>query len=241
MLETSKLCGKCKIIKLISEFNKRCDSKDGYRNYCKPCMANSNKEYRINNLSKIQSQKKEMYLKNKDDILIKRKIYNDENKDKISERKKLYYLENIEKFKIKNAKYRSDNIIRLKKKDIEYYNSNKSTRKEYLKIYRSSVHGKMVINNLSNKRRSLKRKTYDGTVPLDSVYPLTAELEQLLMYQNYKCNNCGCDITKEKHLDHHIPLSKGGQHSICNVVWLCPKCNLIKGANMPDSKLHIGF
>ena len=32
-----KTCSKCKITKELIDFEKRVDSKDGYRNYCRTC------------------------------------------------------------------------------------------------------------------------------------------------------------------------------------------------------------
>ncbi len=81
--------------------------------------------------------------------------------------------------------------------------------------------------------------TSDGKIPIDNIYPLTIELINLLELQNYKCNSCGCDISKYKELDHHMPLSKGGNHSIDNVVWLCPDCNRSKSAKVPKEPLRI--
>ena len=53
---------------------------------------------------------------------------------------------------------------------------------------------------------------------------------------------CGIEVTLLKpvtrddyaHLDHIIPLSKGGPHLLSNVQTLCRKCNLEKSDMMPD-------
>ncbi len=53
----------------------------------------------------------------------------------------------------------------------------------------------------------------------------------LLKEQNFRCNICDCYLvkSKEKQLDHIKPVSKGGEHKIGNVQWLCKVCNLKKG------------
>lgn len=58
-------------------------------------------------------------------------------------------------------------------------------------------------------------------------------IKRLMEIQKHKCAYCHCDITKERHLDHIIPLSKGGKHEFTNVQLLCPQCNLQKGAMHP--------
>ena len=45
-----------------------------------------------------------------------------------------------------------------------------------------------------------------------------------------RCHICGKKAGKSWHLDHIIPLSKGGAHSYLNVAVACPKCNLCKNA-----------
>jgi 5-methylcytosine-specific restriction endonuclease McrA len=48
-----------------------------------------------------------------------------------------------------------------------------------------------------------------------------------------KCQWCGCDVPyKEMHLDHVIPLAKGGEHSYANTQVLCASCNGRKGAKL---------
>ena len=49
---TKKICSKCKIEKDVCEFNKRKDSKDGLRGYCKKCHVGYTNGYVQNNLKK---------------------------------------------------------------------------------------------------------------------------------------------------------------------------------------------
>jgi 5-methylcytosine-specific restriction endonuclease McrA len=45
------------------------------------------------------------------------------------------------------------------------------------------------------------------------------------------CHICGAVVDENKwHLDHIVPISKGGAHSYTNVATSHPKCNLEKGA-----------
>lgn len=51
--------------------------------------------------------------------------------------------------------------------------------------------------------------------------------------QKNKCWWCGVELTKGYHVDHRIPLSKGGSNAISNLVVSCPTCNFHKAAKMP--------
>lgn len=75
---------------------------------------------------------------------------------------------------------------------------------------------------IAARRRARRRSSDDGTVTLSAV-------KALLKPQENRCNYCmiSFDIAT-KHLDHIVPLAKGGPHSISNVQFLCSTCNLTK-------------
>jgi 5-methylcytosine-specific restriction endonuclease McrA len=52
-------------------------------------------------------------------------------------------------------------------------------------------------------------------------------------YQRWKCVVCLVSIKKKYHLDHIVPLAKGGTHTRENVQLLCPSCNVRKSAKDP--------
>ena len=48
--------------------------------------------------------------------------------------------------------------------------------------------------------------------------------------QDWYCNYCGKRIENGNHIDHMVPLQKGGSNDFNNLQLLCVKCNLRKGA-----------
>ena len=50
------------------------------------------------------------------------------------------------------------------------------------------------------------------------------------------CVYCGINISSrsERHLDHIVPLSKSGSHTIGNVQWTCVACNLLKSNKLEE-------
>ncbi len=185
------------------------------------------KEYRIKNREKLSLQEKEYRKLNKDKYSKFSKEWKKKNKDKISSAGKKYYEENSKDIKAYQKEYNIENKEKVAKRKKEYYKSEK---------------GSMVKINSENKRRHIKKMKSDGTLSLRYVYPLTKELQNLLDKQDNKCNNCRCKISRELkniHLDHHIPLSKGGSHSIDNVAWLCAECNMKKHDTLPTLPLII--
>jgi hypothetical protein len=70
---------------------------------------------------------------------------------------------------------------------------------------------------------------------------------KVLKRQNFRCP-CGQklkfkssqellydDNAEVGHVDHIIPLARGGTNDITNFQALCPKCNLSKGVKLPDT------
>lgn len=63
--------------------------------------------------------------------------------------------------------------------------------------------------------------------------------ESIYKRDGYKCKSCSCIVVKSKTyqpnqatIDHVIPISKGGSHTIDNVVTMCMSCNSKKSAKV---------
>ena len=54
------------------------------------------------------------------------------------------------------------------------------------------------------------------------------DLTSLLRRQYHECALCRSVLDTTKHLDHIVPISRGGKHRIGNLQWLCRTCNLRK-------------
>lgn len=238
----SKKCTNCDKTKDISMFGKRKSSKDGLNNSCKVCSSNYMKEYQKKNEEILKEYRKEYVVKNKEKRKEYRNEYNKKNKLKISDDKKKFYRKNKKKIGQKSKEHRENNKEYYVKYNKSYRCDNKEYLSKYKKEYGKTEVGRMSILNACHKRRDIKFSKSDGTIPQHMNYPLTKELQDLLDRQDNKCNNCKCKISREKkniQLDHHIPISRGGHHSISNVVFLCNACNLTKGAKVPDTLLLI--
>lgn len=151
---------------------------------------------------------------------------------------KLYYLNNINNVDNRIKEYRKEykrknkDILNLKRriyyennkeKHISYYKLNKEKIAKYYREYFKTELGKVASKNARHKRR-LKLKNGDVTN------------EQLLeLQQNSKvCYWCNTTLkNKVVHIDHYVPLAKGGKHTLDNLVVSCEKCNRSKHAKDP--------
>ncbi len=173
----TKVCGKCKEEKNVSEFGVSRRDKDGLLYCCKICNNQRSEKYRKNNPDKTKESSKNYRLKNLEQRKIKRKEYYLENRDIIREREKIFR----EKYKPKRAirrkeRRKNDNIYGL-------VNDVRTRIWKYLKIH-----------NITKKN-----KTFDivGCTPQE----LKEHLEKQFV------DGMNWDNRKEWHIDHIIPLS----------------------------------
>ena len=225
-----KICTSCKIEKDLEDFPKRKDSKDGRRAKCNICMNEKARTYydEVNREKKLASNK--IWAKeHKEEMLKWGREYYERNSEKQMEKSKKWRKENPEEWKILTKRHyqKHKEEIRIERKS--FRDNNKEKLKEQRKEYRQSEAWKIAKKNDSNRRRSEKIKTSNGTIS-------TKALKELIIKQDYKCKYCNCDldfsVKNSVHLDHVVPLSKGGTHTIENVVYSCASCNLQKGASL---------
>jgi 5-methylcytosine-specific restriction endonuclease McrA len=230
-----KTCSKCGVEKPIEDFRVK-------RGQCISCEKLYSKNYKLQNREKFRELNK-LYLKkwaanNRDKKHQMDREYYQENKDKIKTCAKQYRENNLEKCRLNSKSYRERNkgILSIKKK--VWANANKGKRNISTK--------KWVINNpekakemgknwrklnlvkgrlYSHKYNSLKKQN-GGVVE-------KSDIESLLLAQKSRCFYCDSKLGKYE-IEHIIPLSKGGEHKLYNIVLACVHCNRTKGNKHPE-------
>lgn len=136
------------------------------------------------------------------------------------------YKKSKRRIKIDNEKRYAKHKNKILEKNREYYYKNKnkihSKQKEWRKVNKESIY-------LRNRARKLKIKEFDK-VSQDFINKIKTEILNCV-YCNIKLD----DINR--HIDHIVPLSKGGKHSPNNITLCCKTCNLSKGSKQLDTWL----
>lgn len=131
---------------------------------------------------------------------------------KIAQQK--HYIENKDTFNKKQAMRRSENREQINKYFRKRYQLHKVEESLRKKIYHSQ--NPEIGKNASARRRA---KTYSNGIYLVTL----KELKAL-----YKSNCFYCGSNEKIEVDHVIPISRGGRHSIGNLVSACLTCNRSK-------------
>lgn len=117
----------------------------------------------------------------------------------------------------RNAKCREWNAKNADSKratNARYRAKNKESINERRRIKRA-------LDPSMERNKSAKRRAAKGVLPKDIV-------AKLLLKQNSKCTCCGISLSFGYHLDHIVPISRGGSNTEDNVQLLSPQCNLQK-------------
>lgn len=95
------------------------------------------------------------------------------------------------------------------------------------------------INELSRIRNKTEKgraeKTANRISRRGSGKITKSEIEHIKRTSSMKCYWCGANCEDDYHLDHYIPVAKGGKTNVDNMVLSCSLCNQHKSAKDPIS------
>jgi 5-methylcytosine-specific restriction endonuclease McrA len=60
-----------------------------------------------------------------------------------------------------------------------------------------------------------------------------ADIDRIMKAQGGRCAHCKTSVKRRRHIDHIIPLARGGSNWPSNLQILCPQCNMSKGSKDP--------
>jgi len=128
---------------------------------------------------------------------------------KIKEYKKQYLIQNHERLRPKKRQNYVARRSELLEKAREWVRNNPEKRRAIALAYKA------------------KRKTQlvDGDSP--------SVVSRWIKTAAKVCYWCGKHCRDQYHVDHYVPLAKGGKHIVSNLVIACPTCNMSKNASDP--------
>jgi 5-methylcytosine-specific restriction endonuclease McrA len=156
-----------------------------------------------------------------------------EHRERVYEYNKKWRAEHLEKDRKRIAAWRAKHPERLHELEIKQRAKHRERiyerRRKWYATHREKAHEIvkkwLVAHPEQVKTYHHKRRTRIS----DAGGSFTAEdIKEMLKRQRGKCIVCGMDIRKNYHIDHIVPVSRGGSSNPNNLQLLCPRCNLTK-------------
>jgi 5-methylcytosine-specific restriction endonuclease McrA len=242
LFDLGKTCPRCKTEKPFDQFYANRAQRDGMQPYCKVCHNATRKQYqseasrqrerdrsrefmrqyRIDFPEKQRESRHKYYQSHKAQVAAHGYIYRAANSERLLKRAREYHYRFQERNNTRRKlNYQSNDGAGQKRK---WRQSNLERARATIREWRKNNPEK---TRFFDKAKCAKRRSAMGSH--------TAQDERLqYARQNGNCHWCETPVGSNFHIDHIIPLSKGGTNNPDNICVACPTCNNRKHCMMPD-------
>lgn len=206
-----KRCTKCGTNKpFTSEFypvhkNRPC----GLGSVCRACVRGMDKKWRQNNPETAKASAEAWRKANPERARVLRSAWNAANPEKARASSRA-----------SGRKWRLTHPEAAKTRAAVYRASRKERDRVCHKAWKAA-HGN-AVRAYEHKRRARKLQSSGSHTEADVL--------RILAQQSWRCFYCQCDIRDAHHIEHRVPLSRGGSNGPENIVCSCPSCNFRKHA-----------
>ena len=204
----TKVCTKCgqKFPATREYFHK---VRNGLCARCKTCACEAKRAERLANPDRQKQTRKRYYESHKEEVNTYSRAWYQENKAQAKETGHRHYLEHKEYIQEKAREWRKLHPEQKLETDRKWRDKN-----------REKVRA-------SNRHRKAVKKSAEGSHTAE-------DIRTLLKMQKGRCWWCGKPFGQDYHVDHRIPLSRGGSDDASNLVITCPTCNIEKHTRLPS-------
>ena len=174
----------------------------------------------------------------------KRQAYEQANRDKIAARKKAHRHAHPEQHLQYYRAYAKAHQEKLQTYRRVHRQANQQRLKAYRKEYRKKNHTRIKIYNAQyakihpeidiTKSRRRRAQKYGASLN-DFTHGQWVAMQE---HYDHRCVYCGKRRKGKLTQDHITPLSKGGNHTLSNIVPACRSCNSTKNAGPPLSPIQ---
>lgn len=125
-----------------------------------------------------------------------------------------------------NSACKSCKNARNRKRRLKYKDKLNARERELWKLKNK---GKRYQKHTATKNAKRRTRLSNSSGNYDE-----SDIDRQYKIQGAICWWCNKPLPKKYHIDHRIPLSRGGHNNPSNIVLSCPRCNLTKGSKLPE-------
>lgn len=206
---SSRWCYRCDTWKAPSDFYSYCK-------YCKECKKRYVAQWTKDNAEHKRKYNQRYQAENEERVREYKRRYKERNPTKDKE----YYEANKEQIKLRNREYHKKNTNKVSEQRKAAYERNRERNLERSREWKKAHPDRVRISN-GNRRARLKEA--GGEVDADTIYQMYEDQQGLCAY-------CESPLFGDFHVDHMMPLSRGGTNDWHNLAITCPSCNCSKQA-----------
>jgi 5-methylcytosine-specific restriction endonuclease McrA len=183
-------------------------------------------------LTAKQRADRKWHEQNREKHLEAMRLYREANRESIAESQRAWRLANVERIRERNREYNAVHRDRIREKAREYREIHAERIQEMKRQYREANPDKnrqWLEANPEKAAAASRRAKHRRRSALANVRcALTADQwRQVQAFYNHRCALCKKKAKLTQ--DHIIPVSKGGEHTVSNILPLCKPCNSKKG------------
>jgi 5-methylcytosine-specific restriction endonuclease McrA len=230
----TKRCSKCSEEKVLTEFNRHSGRKDGFATECKQCKHAIDKSYANTHKEALKDYMAGYYATHKEELLQGNRERYQENRSEYLAQQREYRAEHLGEIRARDrARHwtrRDIDIARAAAWSREHRDYVIAQCKARYQANKSRALGDAVKRYL--KRKGLSESQFVSDVDRRAIYDRDGGM----------CQLCHEPVDYDAmHLDHIIPLSKGGTHEPGNVQTAHGFCNRKKAAKVVNNGFFAGI
>ena len=204
-----------------------------------------NRLYRQSHREEIKERMHLYHEENREELHKKKRIYRENHRQEIREHVHDYREQNKEKQRERDRRYREQNREAIKERKRIYNNKNANEISKRRKLF-YKTHSKELLEEkrryyqqsdpdhmrvLRDRRRARERASAGSHTAGDIRLQVRSQTDKRGKLRCWWCSK----IIKNNdyHVDHRIPLARGGSNAPENLCISCPECNLSKQAKLP--------
>lgn len=185
-------------------------------------------EWKAANPERVIELRKSRYERKKDVEAAQMARYREANRERLAEAAKARIEANPEIYRERSRRYARENSARIVQRVAEYKRSHPEKAKAWTREYQQRHPETGRLSSATRRARMAMAVTGDAA-EIRSIYKSIHQAKQI------DCHWCGRSVpTGERHVDHIMPIAKGGAHAPENLCCSCARCNLTKSAKLPD-------